>query len=321
MKKFIALSSLGFYLLAFIFCFVVGAYVAGKMGAGENQGLAGGAIVLGWGVLVGLGGIVLAIILVQFLSPKVIIKINWVLLIVAVVFLIFLYAKARISTEKNKEAPQPSLKTTSPTAMLVKPNLQKSSAPENSLESSPKGIGIFRPAIMEHGTLYFYGPVNWQKSSLEHHPTDSIVFAMDAYNNPTTTYAPPWLYPEHLKLDYGVLIFKVLGVGDDFLKVEVNKLTQQTSYVNKAQGSYLSFPEFLTSVNSVEFINSNSKVYLKPFDASSTINTSFSFMDPLLIEEDWMYVALLNESYETLGKGWIQWKKDGKLMISYSLFS
>jgi hypothetical protein len=34
-----------------------------------------------------------------------------------------------------------------------------------------------------------------------------------------------------------------------------------------------------------------------------------------------MHVVLLNDDFKDLGKGWVQWQKDGELLISYSLLS
>lgn len=82
-------------------------------------------------------------------------------------------------------------------------------------------------------TKYFYGGVNLEKGLQKHLPFDSVVFTKDQYNNPTTNYAPPWLYPAHLKLDYGIIIFKALGVGHDFVKVETNKQTKQTNNLSR----------------------------------------------------------------------------------------
>jgi hypothetical protein len=184
------------------------------------------------------------------------------------------------------------------------------------------GIGFFYPNYVDFPTLYFYGDVTLDKSHIEHFPTDSVVFANDHYNNPTTTYSPPWLYPEHLKLDYGIMIFKVLGIGNDFIKVEGNKQNNQLTYLDKRQGKFFSWAEFILSVNSVEFINKDSQsVHIKPLDIADPIKVDFVFMQPLLVEEDWMYVRLTNMNFAEKGKGWIRWRKENQLLIRYSLLS
>ena len=35
----------------------------------------------------------------------------------------------------------------------------------------------------------------------------------------------------------------------------------------------------------------------------------------------WIKVELIDENYNSLGQGWIKWREEGKLLISYSLLS
>lgn len=192
----------------------------------------------------------------------------------------------------------------------------------NKRVESPMGIGFFKPNYFEHQILYFYGGVNLEKELREHVPADSVVFAKDQYENTTTSYAPPWLYPEHLKLDYGIIIFKVLGEGRDFIKVEANRESGQITYLDKNAGTFTAWPEFLLSVHSVEFNEvSLKKVFVKPLDYAGEVNTTYDFMQPLLVEEDWMYVKLVDDGLHEQGRGWIRWKRNGVLLVSYSLLS
>ncbi|KAA3622445.1 MAG: hypothetical protein DWP94_08250, partial [Flavobacterium sp.] len=63
------------------------------------------------------------------------------------------------------------------------------------------------------------------------------------------------------------------------------------------------------------------KVHSRDFEASGKINTPFSFMKPLRIKSEWMEVLLINDNFDKVGKGWIQWKKDDKLQVMYNLLS
>ena len=56
-------------------------------------------------------------------------------------------------------------------------------------------------------------------------------------------------------------------------------------------------------------------------DYAGEVNVEYSFIKPILVEEDWMYVKLVNENFVEQGKGWIRWKKDNILLITYSLLS
>jgi hypothetical protein len=44
-------------------------------------------------------------------------------------------------------------------------------------------------------------------------------------------------------------------------------------------------------------------------------------MRPLKIQYDWMFVTLIDDDFEEVGKGWIRWQKDGNMLITYNLLS
>jgi len=149
---------------------------------------------------------------------------------------------------------------------------------------------------------------------------DSVVFKRNEFGEFTTSYAPPWLYPEHLKLDYGIMYFKVLGTGFDFLKVEANKSTGQVTYLDKNKGTFLSWPEFLLLNNNLMFNEkSDGKVYSKPTENAGLVPLPFNFIKPLLIQNEWMYAKFVDENMVENGKGWARWKKGKALLIKYDL--
>lgn len=205
---------------------------------------------------------------------------------------------------------------------LAKRNLVQTLLLPEQVGNSEIGIGFFKPNFYENPTLYFYGDINLEKGLIEHMPMDSLVFTQNQYGEFSTSYAPPWLYPEHLKLDYGVMYFKVLGIGHDFVKVIANKANAQVSYVDKNHGQFISWPEFLMSINSVEFKEGSSgKVFSKPFEHAGEIAIEYAFIQPLMVHEEWLYGKFVDEQLKEKGKGWIRWRKGNKLYINYSLFS
>ncbi len=327
--------SLLLYLLSFIAFFFVGASIAGLIGAAKNQGLAGGAIVFGYAVVAAFIALIVAIVIASKVNRKLIINLNKILAILIVVLFSYFTIKyqarqkekEKTKIEQTKKKTTKAIKITEPTAMLSRELVSKTLTIATNIEAiqildSKMGIGFFSPQYFEHPTLYFYGDINLEKGLTDHTPIDSLVFARDKYVDITTSYAPPWLYPEHLKLDYGIIIFKVLGIGRDFMKVEVNHQTKQTMYLDKFKGEFVSWSEFIRSVHSVEFNeNSKKKVLVKPLDYAGEINIKFSFMQPLLVEEEWMYVILVDDNLKEQGKGWVRWKMDNVLLITYSLLS
>lgn len=307
-------------------CFLGGIFISGLLGAGKNQGLAGGAIVVGYGVISSIIGFISSFIIASVVNIKTIIKANWILLISISITVGYTYYKFSIRDKVQKEENEKYKPT--PTAPIQKKmSLVTFSAYEGPIsiqknESLTLGIGFFKPNFYEYPTLYFFGGVNLEKGLTDHSPMDSVVFTKDKYNNPSTSYAPPWLYPEYLKLDYGIIIFKVLGVGFDFLKVESNRQTGQITYLDKSKGTFTTWEEFLLLVHSVEFNeNSLKKVFIKPLDYAGEEKIDFEFMQPLLVEQDWMYVKLVDNDLKEKGKGWIRWKINNELLITYSLLS
>lgn len=76
LKKYFSLSSILFYLLFTLVFFILGITIAEISGAAEGQGLAGSAIVLGYGTMVGLFAFIAAVLSVRFISKKRIIQLN-----------------------------------------------------------------------------------------------------------------------------------------------------------------------------------------------------------------------------------------------------
>ncbi|MGB1206358.1 MAG: hypothetical protein ACPG5B_11960 [Chitinophagales bacterium] len=334
MKKIFKLSNIAFYLLMLTVFFFVGLYFAAFIEAGKDQMLAGGAIVLGWGVLFAGIAFIASFFIAYYVEESIIKRINWVLLVLLILFYGITHyrylerekARKKSDTRLPQEKTKPvSMKPASMSLDNATFAAEKTTDIGNEATKSPAskmGLGLFIPNIIEHSTLYFYGNVNLEKGQLDHAAQDSVVFAKDEHNNLTTTYAPPWLYPEHIKLDYGIMAFKVLGLGHDFLKAEANKKNKQITYLDKNRGRFVTWPAFFLSVNSVEFNESSTKkVFVKPLDYAGEVKVAFDFMQTLLVEEEWMYVRLMNDNLKEIGKGWIRWKKDNELLITYSLFS
>jgi len=326
MTKLFKPASILFYFLITIVFFIGGIYVAKLVGAGKNQMLAGGAIVLFYGIISAFLSFLLSIFFAYRIKHNTLVWLNKLLgilffLMICLVAVPLITGKKKVQQEQEYQQ-----KTTTP----INKNIRliswiDSNKPEESLHQNTDeslGIGFFKPDIFKNRIIYFYSGVNLEKNLLEHIPTDSIVFANDQYNSTNTTYAPPWLYPAYLKLDYGIILFKALGIGYDFVKVEANKNSKQVTYLNKNCGKFKAWPEFILSVNSVEFNEKSAKkVFVKPLDYAGEVMTEFTFMKPLLVEEDWMYVVLLNDGFAEQGKGWIRWKKDNLLLITFSLLS
>ena len=318
--------SLLMYFLAVLVFFFIGVTYAGLIDAGKNQMLAGAAIVLGYGVMVSISGLIIALFVAYKSSRKTIFRINLILTLLIVLFVGYFTVKynerqsQKLKEETEQpEKPKPSTTVTSDnnTAHLSSQTMKFETQYEYNI-----GLGMFAPKLFNTDVFYFYDKPNLDKAIIEHSPTDSITFKKLENGGYDITTAPPWLVPEHLKLDYDILYFRMQSISQDFIEVTVNSITGQTKYVDRNSGKILYWPEFLLKINSVEFLNPHKqKIHIKPQESSSIINSTYSFMKPLQISRAWMYVELVDDDYNSVGKGWIKWMENEKLLIKYSLLS
>lgn len=114
MNKLFKPANFLFYFLSIIVFFVVGLYVAKLVGAGKGQMLAGGAIVLFYGLVSSVIAFILALIVANNVNHKTIIAINKILGLVF--FLLVCLITYKIITRDKKEDPVKELpkKTTAP---------------------------------------------------------------------------------------------------------------------------------------------------------------------------------------------------------------
>lgn len=316
MKKLFKPASLLFYFFMILVFFIAGMYYAGITGAAEGQGLAGGAIVLGYGVITAFIALLVSFVVAYYTPREVIVRINQVL---GVIFLIFVAITAYRLITKERSQPaseQISQIPTKPTAPA------EAVSPVDTSSKTELGLGFFTPDFYNQQVLYFYGMPNVDKPVSEHLPVDSLLFQRSDGHQYEITYAPPWLVPEHMKMDYEILHFKILSVNRDFIRIDVNKTNNRYAYVDRHAGSISYWPEFLLKVHSVEFPQGQSQtVRVKPLNYAGQVNINFEFMKPLQIQNEWMEVELQDGNFQKVGNGWIQWRDEEKLLIQYSLLS
>lgn len=316
--KMLKIYSILFYFLSIVLCFFTGMQIAAWLGTHENQGLAGGAIIFSYGVIGAGIGLVTSFFIAYRADRKFIIRLNLILAALIAIFFIYIYFNHKRKNEMEN------LKNKNDHYGIINPQNTTTAnlfATTEINQNESFGIGMFSPNTFDNSSLLLYGNLNLDKSYLEHSPTDSITFDRHENGGFDIATAPPYLVPEHVKLDYDLLMFKVISVTQDFLEIEVNKNSDKKLNVIKSSGIFYTWSEFFLHVNSVEFINSKSQnVYLKPLENSSKIKENFQFMKPLKVRHKWMYVSLI-ENHQSVGNGWIKWNENGKMLIKYSLFA
>ena len=322
MKKFVKPASLLLYSLSIVVFFLTGMFYAGITNAAEGQGLAGGAIVVGYGFLFSLIALVVAFFVAYYATHQTVVITNRILLllfVILVAYIFFRYQEKQNEHDRSAAAYDKVQNDPKVLTAAISPNMTKAKQEtENSI-----GLGFFKPEFYHQRVLYFYGNPNLEKSVLEHTPTDSIVFQRTEYGI-DIAYAPPWLAPDHLKLDYDILYFRAQSLSSEFIEVTVNTHTRQTAYVERSAGNLVHWPEFLLNLHSVEFIESQVQpIRYKPLLHAGEVPLTDAIvsMKPIVIRNDWMLVDMLNDKLERINKGWIQWQKDGRLLLTYSLLS
>lgn len=292
-----------FLVLAVLIGFFLGGWLS-SLSLEQPSGLAGPGIVAGWAIIGAIVGLFIGVILIMRLSRKSIASIAIVGLVLLAGFILFFGLGKRRSPKKATEAP----KTVVPISYRIP------------VQATNKlGIGMAKPTTFE-STLYFFRP-NLQKAQDEHTPIDSIAFRATELG-PEISYAPPWFYPSHMKMDYQLLYFKALGMTQDWVEIEVNKQTGQRAWVSAYDVNVIPWFKFLLSVHSIEINDlTNNPLRARPLAHSSTANITGEIYQPIEVRDQWLKVRVLDQDYKEIGFAWVKWHNEDQLLISYSLLS
>lgn len=103
MKKLLKPANIAFYFLMFLVFAMLGLFYAGFIDAGKNQGLAGGAIVLGYGLLFGGLAFIASFFIAYRLEVKKTVRINWVLLVTLLITWGFKYYQLQQRDQLQQE--------------------------------------------------------------------------------------------------------------------------------------------------------------------------------------------------------------------------
>jgi len=279
----------------------------------KNVGLAGGAMVLGYGVI-GLGiGLIISLFIRNKVPSKIMLGTNIVLFF----FLFFFGMRIYQQIQKSNAAAQQErekLRQMKPTATA-----QAIADPA----AIAMGIGIAQPQLKHDQPLYFYSTPKANQLPTQLTPTDSITFKRAPGGIEIAT-APPWLVPEKLKLDYQIFHFLVKSQSRYFLQVVGNKTNGQTTWIAKSQVDYQDWPSFLLSVHAVEPLNwEDNPLRAKPLRHATPLLEygSQNILQPLKVEDNWIQVNILDQNYKPLKTAWIRWRSASQLLITYQMLS
>jgi hypothetical protein len=121
-------------------------------------------------------------------------------------------------------------------------------------------------------------------------------------------------------------LLRAVTVSRNWIEVVVNnssprpRFTPHTFWVARESVVFSYWPEFLLSVAAVEVLDASATpLHQEPDDKARVLPfPSQPLLRPFAIQGYWMQVATVDEA-NTAPIGWIRWRDDDQLLLSYSL--
>jgi len=185
----------------------------------------------------------------------------------------------------------------------------------------PIGLGIAQVSPVPGGTLRFYsGSMIGQKPG-DVPASDTVKFG-PGLPSVDIAEAPPWLVPEHLKMDYELFWLRVVTITPDWLEVIGNSRTGDRKWIERTAAEFVAWPEFLLRVNSIEAIDAvATPVRARPLDASPILSSARAALPVLAVQGEWARVATHDLADRMPPEGWIRWRRGETLLVRFNPFS
>ncbi|QQR88000.1 MAG: hypothetical protein IPJ76_07240 [Flavobacteriales bacterium] len=300
--------------------------VLGRFVVPKSDGLAGAATVLAYGLGGGVLVVVLSIVFVRKMPRAVVVRGLWIAGPVALVLLgwstkRFMDQKAVQDEQwqEEQERMRHMQPTATPTLFQYASLKDTRMEPRTSTASGAMGIGMFSPS-MAAGTWPMYTAPDLFNALHRPAIVDSLVFAQGPHHM-DIAYAPPWFVPAHMKLDYDLLVLRVITLSPNWVEVEVHAAEGRTVWVERTQGEVQLWPEFMLRVAAVETLGpAANPIRVKPLDHAGVLaDGANTLLAPLAVQGDWLLVRTHALADRIQPTGWIRWRKDGVLLVEYSL--
>jgi len=323
MKKF----AVGFFLVVSLLFigFISGGTIAKYFFVSPGDGLAGAGTAAMLGFLGAGIGLVVSIVLLRKLEEKTKTVLTAILFVISLILWgVFHYQYKQLKLEREKENAElfgdrkPST-AVAPSAFAEK--LPEATSSELKLaDGTEMGIGLVSISPEIGKTLRFYSKPQHYELPENLQAVDSLTFKNARHFVDIAT-APPWFVPQYMKLDYGILQLVAVTVQKNWIEVIVNKTNGQTHWVYRQDVSYSTWSEFLLNVHSVELLNpTDFPPRIKPMDHASpdeSVDANGIFY-PVSVKDDWLQVHSDKEVDHDI---WVRWKRDGILLVKYSMLS
>lgn len=185
----------------------------------------------------------------------------------------------------------------------------------------PIGLGIAVVTPRPGDTLRFYAPPRIGEQPGDSTPADTVRFG-PGQPSVEIAEAPPWLVPEHLKMDYEIFHLRVVTLGEQWAEVIGNTTTGETWWVDRSQIAFVGWPQFLLDSSSVEAFDAEANpVRGRPFDAASILSTARAALPVLAVQGEWLQVATGQLADRMPPEGWIRWRRGDRLLVTYNPLS
>ena len=184
------------------------------------------------------------------------------------------------------------------------------------------GVGLVKPRLLTGQRLYFYNRPEDDRVPAMMPPLDSLVFGEGRHHVDIKS-APPWFWPEVMKMDYGLLLLRARTLKKNWIEVVVNQQTGLTRWVDRQAVEFIDWPTFLLNVVAVEVTDAVANpIRVKPLDHAGILAEAPDIpLPPLAIRGSWMQVSTADVADRMPPSGWIRWRDDDRLLIRYSLLS
>ena len=131
------------------------------------------------------------------------------------------------------------------------------------------------------------------------------------------TYTPKYIVPVFFKPDYNIFYIVCLDNQKEYYKVL--SANGEEYLVSKAQTKFIFWEEFLKSTTGISNLDwSENPLRKEPFNESKiiTLKDTDATFNVIRVKKDWIEIQSDNNTNQ---KGWIQWKKENRLLIEIYL--
>lgn len=193
--------------------------------------------------------------------------------------------------------------------------------PQISRAELPAGLGIVRVTPKPGGALHFYRTPGIGERPADLSPADTVRFAA-AQPSVDIAEAPPWLVPEHLKMDYEIFLLRAITLTPVWVEVIGNRTTGETWWVARDAVGFSAWPEFLLGVASVEAFDPEANpVRARPLDASPVLSSARAVVRVLAVKDEWVQVDTSRLADRMPPEGWMRWRRGDRMLVTFDPLS